>query len=83
MNSSASAIPSAFWLPEPAAGFDWEKPKTKPAQTDVEARLWNRRQRIADAKKGWIDALVYTAFAGSNATSVASAFRNLNGLFHP
>jgi hypothetical protein len=81
MNSSVSAIVSGFWLPEPAVEVGWEKPKTKPVQTDVEARQWEARQRAADAKKIWIDALIYTAFAGSNTTSAASAFRNLNELF--
>jgi hypothetical protein len=82
MNSSVSPIVSGFWLPEPVVEAGWEKPKTKPVQTDVEARLWEARQRATDAKKSWIDALIYTAFAGSNTTSVASAFRNLNELFH-
>jgi hypothetical protein len=81
MNSSAPAISSGFWLPEPAVEVGWEKPRTKPIQTDVEGRLWNHYRSAADAQKGWIDALIYTAFAGSSTASVASAFRNLNGIF--
>jgi hypothetical protein len=81
MNSSAPAISSAFWLPEPAVEAGWEKPKTKPVQTEVEARLWNTRQRAADPKKGWIDALIYTAFAGSSTASAGYALRSLNALF--
>jgi len=81
MNSSASAISSAFWLPEPAVEVGWEKPKTKPVQTEVETRLWKNCQQTANQKKGWIDALIYTAFAGSSTASVAYAFRSLNELF--
>jgi hypothetical protein len=81
MNSSVSAITSGFWLPEPAVEAGWEKPKTKPVQTDVEAQLWEARERAASAKKGWIDVLIYTAFTGSSTASAASAFRNLNELF--
>ena len=79
MNSSA--ISSAFWLPEPAVEVGWEKPKTKPVQTEVETRLWKICQQTANQKKGWIDALIYTAFAGSSTASVAYAFRSLNELF--
>jgi hypothetical protein len=79
MNSSV--ISSAFWLPEPAVeGVGQEKPKTKPVQTEVETRLWKICQQTANPKKGWIDALIYTAFAGSSAASVAYAFRSLHGL---
>jgi hypothetical protein len=81
MNSSASAISSAFWLPEPAVEAGWEKPKTKPVQTEVETRLWNNCQQTAGPKKGWIDALIYTAFAGSSAASISYAFASLNGLW--
>jgi hypothetical protein len=81
MNSSASAISSAFWLPEPAVEVGWEKPKTKPIQTEVETRLWKICQQTANPKKGWIDALIYTAFVGSSTASVAYAFRSLNELF--
>jgi hypothetical protein len=81
MKSSAPAISSAFWLPEPTVEVGWEKPKTKPVQTDLEARLWNTRPRTADPKKGWIDALIYTAFAGSSTACVACAVRRFNELF--
>jgi hypothetical protein len=81
MNSSASAIPSAFWLPEPAVEVGWEKPKTKPVQTEVETRLWKIGQQTASPKKGWIHALIYTAFASSSTASVGYAFRSLNELF--
>ena len=81
MNSSVSAISSAFWLPEPAVEAGWERPKTKSVQADVEARLWNTRQHSTDPKKGWVDALIYTAFAGSSTASVAYAFRSLNERF--
>ena len=52
MNSSALAISSAFWLPEPALEVGWEKPKTKPVQTEVETRLWKICQQTATPKKG-------------------------------
>jgi hypothetical protein len=80
MNSSASAISSGFWLPEPAVEVGWEKPKKKPVQTEVETRLWNNCQQAAIPQKGWIDALIYTAFAGSSTASVGYAFARLNGL---
>ena len=80
MNSSA--ISSAFWLPEPAVEVGWEKPKTKPVQTEVESRLWEIRRQIASPQKSWIDALIYTAaFAGSSTASVGYAFDSLNELF--
>jgi hypothetical protein len=78
MNSSASA---AFWLPEPAVEVGWEEPKTKPVQTEVETRLWKTCQQAANSKKGWIDALIYTAFLGSSTASVGYAFQSLNELF--
>jgi hypothetical protein len=81
MNSSSSAISSAFWLPEPAVEVGWGKPKTKPVQTDVETRLWKICRQTANRKKGWIDALIYTAFAGSSTASVGYAFDSLNELF--
>jgi hypothetical protein len=82
MNSSPSAISSAFWLPEPAVEVGWEKPKTKPVQTEVETRLWKICQQTANPKKRWIDALIYTAaFAGSSTASVGYAFDSLNELF--
>ena len=81
MNSSLSAISSAFWLPEPAVEVGWERPKTKSVQTDVEARLWNNREHATGLEKGWVDALIYTAFAGSSTASVAYAFRSLNEHF--
>jgi hypothetical protein len=65
MNYSASVVSSAFWLAEPIVEVGWEQPKTKPVQTEVERRLWEIRRQTANPKKGWIDALVYTAFAGS------------------
>jgi hypothetical protein len=80
MNLSASAISSAFWLPQPAVEVGWEKPKTKPVQTEVETRLWNNCQPTAIPQKGWIDALIYTAFAGSSTASVGYAFASLNTL---
>jgi hypothetical protein len=81
MNSSASAI-SSFWLPEPPVEVGWEKPKTKPVQTEVESRLWEIRRQIASPQKRWIDALIYTAaFAGSSTASVGYAFDSLNELF--
>ncbi len=81
MNSSSSTILSAFWLPEPAVEVGWEKPKTKPVQTDVETRLWKICRQTANRKKGWIDALIYTAFVGSSTASVGYAFDSLNELF--
>jgi hypothetical protein len=81
MNYSASVVSSAFWLAEPIVEVGWEQPKTKPVQTEVERRLWEIRRQTANPKKGWIDALVYTAFAGSSTASVAYAFQNLNELF--
>jgi len=78
MNSSA--ITSAFWLPEPAVEVGWEKPKTKPVQTEVESRLWEIRRQIPNPKKSWIDALIYTAFAGSSTASIGYAFASLNEL---
>jgi hypothetical protein len=81
MNSSASAISSAFWLPEPAVDVGWERPKTKPVQTEIETRLWKIRQQTANPKKRWIDALIYTAFAGSSTASVGYAFDSFNELF--
>jgi hypothetical protein len=81
MNTSASAIPSAFWLPEPAVEVGWERPETKPVQTDVEARLWNIRPQATDPKKEAIGALIYSAFAGSSIASVAYAFRSLDEVF--
>jgi hypothetical protein len=81
MNSSASATSPAFWLPEPAMEVGWEKPKTKPVQTDVETRSWKICQPAASPKKAWIDALIYTAFVGSSTASVSYAFESLNELF--
>jgi hypothetical protein len=81
MNSSASAIASAFWLPEPAVEVGWEKPKTKPIQTEVETRLWKICQQTANPKRRWLHALIYTAFASSSTASVAYAFQSLNELF--
>jgi hypothetical protein len=78
MNSSA--ISSAFWLPEPAVEVGWEKPKTKPVQTEVETRFGNNCQQAAIPQKGWIDALIYTAFAGSSTASIGYAFASLNEL---
>jgi hypothetical protein len=79
MNSSV--ISSAFWLPEPAVEVvGQEKPKTKPVQTEVETRLWKICQQTGNPKKAWIDALIYTTFAGSSAASVAYAFQTLHGL---
>jgi hypothetical protein len=78
MNSSA--ITSAFWLPEPAVEVSWEEPKTEPVQTEVESRLWEIRREITNPKKGWIDALIYTAFAGSSTASIGYAFESLNEL---
>jgi len=78
MNSSA--ITSAFWLPEPAVEVGWEKPKTKPVQTEVESRLWEIRRQIPNPQKSWIDALIYTAFAGSSTASIHYAFASLNEL---
>jgi hypothetical protein len=79
MNSSA--ITSAFWLPEPAVEVGWEEPKTKPVQTDVETRLWKICRQTANRKKGWIDALIYTAFTGSSTASISYAFASLDELF--
>lgn len=79
MNSSA--ITSAFWLPEPAVEVGWEKPKTKPVQTEVETRLWNDSQQTANPQKSWIDALIYTAFAGSSTASIGYAYQSLNELW--
>jgi hypothetical protein len=81
MNSSVPAIASGFSLPEPAIEPGWEKPKTKSVQTDVEARLWHARQQAAEAKNGWIDALIYSAFAGSSTASAGYALRSLRDLF--
>jgi 1,4-alpha-glucan branching enzyme len=81
MNSSVSAIPSGFWLPEPAVEVGWEKPKTKPVRTDAEARLWHNRPQPAEAKKSWIDALIYSAFVGSSTVSAGYALRSLHELF--
>jgi hypothetical protein len=79
MNSSA--ITSAFWLPESAVEVGWEKPKTKPVQTEVETRLWNDCQQTANPQKNWIDALIYTAFAGSSTASIGYAYQSLNELW--
>jgi hypothetical protein len=82
MNSSASTISSAFWLPEPAVeAVGQEKPKTKPVQTEVETRLWNTGRPAANPKTSWMHALIYAAFAGSSTASVAYACRSINELF--
>jgi hypothetical protein len=65
MNTSATVVSSAFWLPEPAVDVGWEKPKTKPAQTELEARLWKICQQIANPEKAWIKALMRFAIADS------------------
>jgi hypothetical protein len=79
MNTSASAVSSVFWLPQPVTEAG-EKQKKKPAQTEVETRLWKTCQQAANPKGGWIQPLVYTLFAGSSAASVAYAFQGLNAL---
>lgn len=81
MNTSASVVSSAFWLPEPTVEVGWEKPKTKPVQTEVEARLWKISQQTESPTKRGIHALIYTLLAGPSAMSVAFAFRSLNEVF--
>jgi hypothetical protein len=81
MNSSASSISSAFWLPQPAVEVGWEKPKTKPVQTEVETRLWKIGRQTANPKKVSIHALIYTAFASSSTASVGYVFQRFNELF--
>jgi hypothetical protein len=81
MNTSVPAIPSGFWLSEPAVEPGSDRPKTKPVQTDVEARLWPTRQEAAEARKGWTDALIYTAFVGASTVSAGYALRSLRELF--
>jgi hypothetical protein len=80
MNKSASVVSSAFWLPEPAVEVGWERPKTKPVQTEVEARLWRKRRKTRNAEERQNRALIYAFFAGSSGASVAYALRSIDEL---
>jgi hypothetical protein len=80
MNRSASVFSPAFWLPEPAVEVGWDKPKKKPVQTEVEARLWRKRRQSKSQEERQNRVFSYAFFAGSTGASVAYALRSISEL---
>ena len=81
MKTSISAIPSAYWLPEPSTEVaEQVKLKAKPVQTELEARPGEVGRRAADSRNGWLRALLYTFYAGPSPISVSYAFQSLDEL---